>query len=223
MGYKIFGIFTLLFSLFFMFVIAEGSARILFVSGILYSLVLIFHNPLERLFASWTTHPLRAYAIGVVINGLIVETLAYTSSLDRIRAGEQIWLFASSSLTADLLLSLPYYLAYAWIFAWAVRKYDFSPLNLGVTIFIAQAIMVDVFTHFIQLFSGNILGFVQAGMLMLFTLHGSIILFSSKIKQQYPNRSRSWVRYPLVAVLQIIPVPIPLIIVFIKTIVFGIK
>jgi hypothetical protein len=217
MKYRIFGIFTLLFSLFFMFVVSEGSVRILFISGILYSFVLFFHNQLERLFTSWTTHPLRAYAIGVVVNGLIVETLAYTSQLDRIRAGEQVFLFATSSLTADLLLSLPYYLAYAWIFAWAVRKYDFSPLSLGVTIFIAQAVMVDVFTHFIQLFSGNILGFLQGGMLMLFTLHGSIILFSSMIKQQYPNRSRSWVRYPILGVLQLVPLPLPLIIVFIKT------
>jgi hypothetical protein len=214
--YKRFAVFTLFVSLFFMFVVTGGSERVLFLGGILYSLVFFFHSRLERFFASRTSHAIRAYGIGVLANGLIVEILAYASNTDKIRAGQEVFLFATSSLPADLLIGFPYYLTFALIFAWAVRKYYFSVFSLGVTIFIGQAMTVDIFSHLFQLLAGNIIGFLMAGLMMLFTLHAPIVLFSSKIQEQYPNRSRSWVRYPLLVLLQLIPLVITFIIVFIK-------
>src|SRR5262245_32312046 len=203
-GFQIFGVLTLLVSIFFLLAVARGSERLLFLGGIFYSGVLFFHAPLKQFIVLRTTHVLRAYGIAIFVNGMLMEVLAYFSSADRIRSGQEVFLFAPSSLFDDLISGLTYYITFVGIFVWALLRYDFSAFDLGVVIFLAQAMTVDAFTHLIQLFSGNVLGFLMAGLIMLFTFHAPIVLFSSAIKLRYPNRSRSFSRYPVVILLHLV-------------------
>jgi hypothetical protein len=223
-SYQKFAFLTLFVSLF-LFLVNTGSERILFIGGIVYSIVLFLHNSLERFLATRTTNVIHAYGTAVLINGLFIEILAYTSNTDKIAAGnlKDVHLFATSSLLTDLLMGLPYYIAFAFIFAWAVRKYDFTPLTLGFTIFLGQALTVDQFTHFIGLLGGNVPGFLLPGFLMLFTFHAPIILFWSKIQEQYPNRIHGWKKYPISIILQLLPLVMVLATAFIKIVILGIK
>lgn len=223
-NYQKFAFLSLFVSLFF-FMAQDGSEHILFIGGIVYSIVLFLHNPLERFLASRTTNVIQAYGKAVLINGLFIEILAYTSNTDKIVTGnlKDVHLFATSSLFTDLLMGLPYYIAFAFIFAWAVRKYDFTPLTLGFTIFLGQALTVDQFTHFIGLLGGNVPGFLLPGFLMLFTFHAPIILYWSKIQEQYPNRIQGWKKYPITIILQLLPLVLVLATAFIKIVILGIK
>jgi len=214
--YQKFGVFILTFALFFMLVVSDGSERILFFGGIGYGLVFIFHHPIKRFILPKVERPLLAYGTLVVMNGLFMEVLAYASNLEKIKAGESAYLFATSSLGLDLLISLPYYITFTLIFSLAVKKYAFSVFQLGFVIWLGQAMSVDIFSHFFELLSGNILGFALAGILMLFTLHAPILLFENKFQEIYPNRNRSWIKYPIVFFLQILPLAVTFIIVFIK-------
>jgi hypothetical protein len=223
-SYQKFALLTFFISLFF-FMVQDGSERILFVGGIIYSIVVFLHNPIERFLSSRTTNVIQAYGTAVLINGLFIEILAYTSNADAIAAGnlKDVHLFDTTSLLSDLLMSLPYYIAFAFIFAWAVSKYDFTPLSLGLTIFIGQALTVDQFTHFIGLLGGNVPGFLLPGFLMLFTFHAPIILFWLKIQEQYPNRIHSWKKYPITIILQLLPLVMVLATAFIKIVILSIK
>ncbi len=213
--YQKFGIFAILFSLFFGIAMAKGSERILYLAGIVYGLFFIFHAPIEKAIIPKIKRPLLSYGIAVVLNGLFVEVLAFLSNLDKIRAGETAYLFATSSIFADLLMSLPYYIVLAAVFAWSIRHYEISVFELGFIIWIFWAIFVDNWAHFKELvFQGQIVGFILAGFLMLFTLHGSILLFENKFKEIYPNRSMSWKKYPVVFSLQALSIIITFIIAF---------
>lgn len=214
--YQAFGTLSIIFSLFFGLVVAQDSSRILFLAGILYGLLFIFHKPLKRAVGSKTEKPLFAYGLAVVINGLVVEVLAYLSNLDKIKAGLPADLFATSSLAADLLVGLPYYIANAWVFVWALKRYQFTAFQLGFIIWLFNAFSVDVFKHFVELLQGNVLGFAIAGIIMLFTLHGPIVLFEDRIAQAYPNRSNSTVKYLKTFLLQFLPLAVTFAIVFIK-------
>jgi hypothetical protein len=218
--YRLYGILIFVFTLFFTLAIAQGQDRILYSAGFVYALVFIFHTQLRRFILPRVKRPLFAYGLLVVLNGLLVEALAYISNISRIQAGEEVFLFSTSSLLADLLLSLPYYLAFALIFVWILKRFRFSTLQFGLTVWFAQAVSVDIFSHFFELLSGNILGFFVAGITMLSVLHAPIVIFEEKFNHLYPARSTSFLRYPLLFVLQMIPIPIPFIIIFIKTVLF---
>jgi len=218
--YQIFGIFALLLSVFLIVVFTNLSTEsVLYIGGLVYALVFIFHRPLERVLMPWIKRPLFAYGVFIVLNGLFIETLAYLSNLDRIHAGEKVFLFASSSLCVDLLIGLPYYLSFALLFAWAMKRYDLSTFQLGLIIWFAQASSTDMFSHFIPLFIGGVpgvVGFILAGFTMLFTLHTPTILFDNRLREAYPNRSNSWLKYPVVIVMQVIPIIVTFIIAFVS-------
>lgn len=184
--------------------INKGSGKILAMAGFLYVLIFLFHRPLVRLFTK-VKRPLLAYGIAVLINGLIVEVLAYFSNLDTIHAGEKAYLFASSSLAEDLLISLPYYIVLALVYVWAVKKYKFTTFQLGFIIWLFWAINVDEWIHLFQLVAGGpagIIGFIFAGVTMLFTLHAPILFFESRLAEAYPNRVESKSKYFYVFLLQ---------------------
>lgn len=217
--YQKFGVFTLLLSLFLVFAFSQGLDRVLYISGLVYSAAFIFHKPIERIFISRLKKPLLAYALLVLTNGLLIETLAYFHNLPRIRAGEPVFLFDTSSLGADLLVSLPYYISFALIFTWLIKKYGFSTFEFTFMVGVTQALTTDEFTHAFALFTGGvggILGFIFAGFIMLFTLGTPYVWFENKFREAYPSRNTSWIKFPIGMILQLIPLAITFAIVFTK-------
>ena len=160
--YQKFGIGALVFSLLFMlFGHGQGIEDVLFIGGVVYGLVFIFHSPLERFIIPKTNHPVLLYGMLVLLNGLFVEVLAYIGNLPKIEAGKQAFLFSTSSLSADILLSLPYYIILAVIYMLVMKKYELTTFKLGVIIALFWAMFVDakqfapfvwVGSHFIGLF-----------------------------------------------------------------------
>lgn len=228
--YQKFGLFAIVLALFLMLAISQGSERILMWAGVVYGLVFVFHKPLERLFIERLKRPLLAYGILVVLNGLFVEVLAFLGNADKIRATGQADLFATTSLNADLLVSLPYYIVNAAVFMWAVKRYKFTIFKLGVIIWLFNAVFVDAVTiapfvfigkHFLALLHFNVIEFVVSGIMMLFTLHAAIVLFENKFQEIYPNRSHSWKKYPIVFALQYLPLMVTFAILFIGFNLFG--
>lgn len=202
--YQKFGLFTLAFSLFFMTAVARGSARVLFIGGIAYGLLFIFHNAAERLARKHVTRPLLAYGIAVVANGMFMEVLAYLSNLDLIRAGKKAMLFSQDSLLMDLAIGLPFYLLLSGIYCWALRRYVLTTFQMAAIIGLFWAIGVDEFTHARALLAGNVAEFLLAGLIMLFTLHGPIVVFEKQLQEAYPGRKSGWQRFPVVFFLQLL-------------------
>ncbi|MEZ0226081.1 MAG: hypothetical protein ACAH83_16115 [Alphaproteobacteria bacterium] len=219
--YQLFGLFSIAASAFFMLVAFQGSARLLFIGGFAYGLLLLFHKPAERLARKYVAHPLRAYGIGVVVNGMLMEVLAYTSSLDRIARGEKVPLFSHESLAEDLAIGLPYYIILAGVFCWSVRRYALTAFELGAVIFLFWAIAVDEFVHLRNLFQGAVLEFLLAGLLMVFTLHGSIVIFEKQLQEAYPNRRRGWQRFAVPFCLQILSFAAPVAAIGLKLLLAG--
>ena len=97
--------------------------------------------------------------------------------------------------------------------------------QLGVVIALFWAIFVDAITiapfvvigaHFIELLHGNIIAFVLAGFIMLYTLHAPILIFENKFNEIYPNRSESKAKYPIVFALQYLALIVTFIVVIIR-------
>jgi len=176
-------------------------------AGLLYSIIFLFHSPLERAFVARLEQPLRGYGVAVVLYGLVVETIAYLANVRRIKSGEPVWLFATDSLIQDLVMGLPYYLVLAWAFTWGVKRFVFSTFQLGVLIWATWSIATDEFKHVIALLGGNVVDFCVAGFMMLFTLHAPIVLFEKKLAAAYPARSDHWKKYPIVFGLQLLSLP----------------
>lgn len=221
--YQKFGIFTLLVGLFFGLVVTHGPERILFFGLVIYSFILFLHKKLEYKKQIEPSHLIRKFATGVVISGLFMETLAYLSNVERIQAGEKVPLFATSSLGADLSLGFFYYLTFALVFSWLVKKYNFTTKTLGLTIFFGQALTVDAFGHTLGLLGGNIPGFILAGLLMLPTLHTSMLIYGNSLQGALPARQKTWKMYPLALLMQLIPIVIVFTVTFIKIVILGIK
>lgn len=201
--------------------VAQGSEKILWLSGVLYGAFFIAHAPIERAVALRVRRPLLAYGVLVVLNGLLVEVLAYQSNLDRIRAGRGADLFATTSLAEDLLISIPYYVVNAGVLAWVVRRFAFTTFELAAAIWAYNAVAVDAFKHVIALFAGDVLGFLLAGVVMLFTLHAPIRLFDDTFRARYPDRSRSWAKYPIGFALQLLPLAATFVVSFLRFVVFD--
>ncbi len=199
--YQKFGLLAMAPSLF-LFTVLGGTERILFLSGILYGIGLLLHSRIEAFIIPRVGgRPLLAYGAAVVINGMLVETLAFLSNLDRIRAGERAFLFGRS-LEVDLLVGLPYYVTLAAVYSWSLKRYEMTAFELALVIWLFWAMAVDEFSHLFALLGGELLGFLLAGTLMLYTLHGPIVVFESRLRQAHPERSRSWKRFPVVFILQ---------------------
>lgn len=202
--YQKFGLFTLILSLFFLIVI-HGMERILFIGSTIYSLVFLFHTPLEQILIPRVRNPLSGYVFSILFCGLFIEVLAYLSNTMQIQSGEKAFLFTTDSLFLDLVMSLPYYGSFAFIFMWILKRYEFSTSQFGFVLWLGQAISVDEFSHLFSLLHGDIIGFIVAGFLMLFPLHTPLILFENTLREAYPERSHSKVKYPILLVSQLVP------------------
>jgi hypothetical protein len=197
-----FGIFTLFFALFFISITGKDSPHYIFYIAFPYASILFFHKYLERQ-AQKVKNPLFWYGIFVFLGGMLIEFFAYKTSIFLVALGKNPVVFCPESLACDLFLfGLPHYILIALGFMWTLRRYDFSVLQLGLVIFLFWAIVVDQFSHFVGLFVAGIpgiIGFVQAGLLMVFAFHGPYIIFQKRIRELFPARSISNKKYiPLV-------------------------
>ncbi len=196
--YKLFGLFTLIFSFFFIVVMGSDAPPYVFYIGLPYALVLFFHKRFELL-AQKVHKPLLWFGILVFLGGMLIEFLAYKTSVYLVAQGQNPVVFCPDSLACDLFLfGIPHYLLITYGFTWTLKRYDFSVFKFGLTIFLFWAVVVDQFTHFIGLFIGGIpgiIGFIQAGLLMVFAFHGPYIIFEKRIREMFPDRSTSRRKY----------------------------
>lgn len=196
--HKLFGIFTLLFTFFFIAVSGKDAPHYVFYIGFPYAFILLFHKKLRQLIQG-IKNPLFWYGVLVFLNGMLVEYFAYKTSIFLVAHGQNPVVFCPDSLGCDLILfGVPHYLLIAYGFVWALKRYDFSVFNLGFAIFLFWAIVVDQFSHFIGLLTGGIpgiIGFIQAGLLMVFAFHGPYIIFEQRIREVNPQRSLSKKKY----------------------------
>lgn len=197
-AYKLFGLFTLLFTLFFIIVMGGDAPSYVFYIGFPYALALFFHKRLKVL-ASEVQHPLLWFGFLVFVGGMLIEFLAYKTSGFLVASGQNPVVFCPDSLACDLVLfGIPHYVLIAYGFIWTLKRYDFSVFKFGMTIFLFWAVVVDQFSHFIGLFVGGIpgiVGFIQAGLLLVFAFHGAYIIFEKRIRELYPQRSSSRKKY----------------------------
>ncbi|MBL8994088.1 MAG: hypothetical protein JNM63_12155 [Spirochaetia bacterium] len=195
---KIFGISVLFATLFFIAIAGNRHPNALLYLGFPYALILIFRQSCVRL-ASQITRPILWYGIAIFLSGLLLEFLAFRTSVFLTAHGQKPFVFYPDSLAGDLLLfGVPHYALIAFGFTWTVRRYDFSIFQLGLAIFLFWAVVMDQFTHFIGLFTGGIpgiLGFFQAGFLMLAAFHGPYVIFEEGIRSIHPEGSRSVKKY----------------------------
>ena len=196
--YKLFGIFTTLFAFFFIFIIGRGAPHYVFYIAFPYTVILFFHKKFEALVQK-VQKPLLWYGVFVFLGGMLVEFFAYKTSAFLVALGQNPVVFCPESLACDLFLfGVPHYALIAYGFVWTVRRYDFSVRQLGLAIFLFWAIVVDQFSHLVGLFVGGIpgiIGFTQAGLLMLFAFHGPYIIFEKRIREILPERSNSKKKY----------------------------
>ena len=204
-SYRLFGIFTLLFTFFFIAITGKDAPHYIFYIGFLYAFILFFHKSLERR-AQKTANPLFWFGTFVFLCGLLVEFFAYKTSIFLVAHGQNPVVFCTTSLSCDLLLfGVPHYALIAYGFVWVLRRYDFSVRKFGLAIFFFWAITVDQFSHFIGLFIGGIpgiLGFIQGGLLLVFAFHGPYIIFEKRIREMLPGRSLSKKKYVATSLFQ---------------------
>jgi hypothetical protein len=205
MKYKIFGIFVLIISVFFFFIVIDNKLEgIIFLMGMFYGIVAIFHNKIERVIISRIRRPLFIYGFLVFLGGMLIELTAYISNIPKIQAGEKVYLF-STNLFLDLLIGFPHYVALGLTWAWLLKRYKLSAFQQAVLIGLFWAIVVDEFSHFFALLSGNILDFIIIGLLMVYALNWPLVILQNKIDETYPNRNNSWTKFPIAFLGQIVP------------------
>lgn len=205
MKYKIVGIFVLITSVFFFFPVIKNKLEgAIFLMGIFYGIVAIFHNKIEKLITSRIKRPLLVYGFLVFLGGMFIEFMAYISNISKIQAGEKVYLF-SPNLFQDLLIGFPHYIALGLVWAWFLKRYKLSALQQALLIGFFWAIVVDDFSHFFALISGNILDFIIAGLLMVYALNWPLVILQNKLEEAYPNRNNRWTKFPIIFLSQIAP------------------
>lgn len=204
-AYRIFGIASLLLTLFFVAAAGDQHPRGLIYLGFPYAVLLIFREQCARL-VDRMPRPLLLYGLSVFIGGLVLEYFAYRTGVFLTAHGQKAFLFYPDSLVLDLFLfGAPHYAFLACGLAWTVRRYEFSVFKLGLAIFLFWAMAGDAGSHFVGLFNGGIagvLGFIQAGFLMLPVFHGPYVLFEKKMGEAFPARSPSIKKYLVLALIQ---------------------
>lgn len=205
MAEKITGAIILLVSVF-LARLAGGWNGTVFVIGIIYGLALAFRKTLRNLVRG-TPKPLITYGLLVFIGGLFLEIAAYLSNLDRITAGESVYLF-STSFTKDFLIGLPHYAAVAAVWCWVVKRYKISALQQFVLILIFWGIVVDEFSHLFALIAGNVVDFILAGWVIVSGLNWPLLLLEEKLESTFPDRNTNWVRFPIAFFSQIVAFPV---------------
>ena len=202
---KILGVFVFILSAFFFFVVVENKLEgVIFLMGMFYGIVTIFHNKIEKVFIAKIQRPLLIYGFLVFLGGMLIELTAYISNIPKIQAGEKVYLF-SPNLFQDLLIGFPHYVALGLTWAWLLKRYKLSAFQQAVLIGLFWGIVVDEFSHFFALLSGNMFDFIIAGLLMVYDLNWPLVILQNKIEETYPNRNNRWAKFPVVFLGQVVP------------------
>ena len=202
---KILGVFVFILSAFFFFVVVENKLEgVIFLMGMFYGIVTIFHNKIEKVFIAKIQRPLLIYGFLVFLGGMLIELTAYISNIPKIQAGEKVYLF-SPNLFQDLLIGFPHYVALGLTWAWLLKRYKLSAFQQAVLIGLFWGIVVDEFSHFFALLSGNMFDFIIAGLLMVYALNWPLVILQNKIEETYPNRNNRWAKFPVVFLGQVVP------------------
>jgi len=214
-NYQKFGVFAIAISIPFVFAsfLNQGQG-IIFVIGILYGLIFIFHSRVEKSIIPKIKKPLIFYGVFVFLSGMLIESLAYLNNLKKIKAGQDVYLFSSDFITDLFIKGLPHYILIAFFLSLLVRKYYFSVFELGFILWLFWAVVVDKFSHLHALLAGNVLDFTMAGLLMVFGLHWPILVFRDSLDEAYPKRSRHWFKYPVAFMSLILSVIVLTVLVF---------
>lgn len=200
-----FGVFSFLLSVFLIIVLPDKLDSLIFVLGLFYGLVTIFHRKIEELITPIVSGaPLVYFAILIFVGGMLAELLAYASNLGRITAGEEVFLF-SPNLLQDLVIGFPHYVSLGLVWMLLVKRYRLSAFQQGLLIWLFWGIVVDNFSHLLALLSGNILDFVIAGLILVFALNWPLVLMQDILDERYPFRKSGWTKYIIGFTAQIIP------------------
>jgi len=213
-NYQKFGVFAIVISIPFVFASFFNQGQgIIFVIGILYGLIFIFHSRVEKSIPK-IKKPLIFYGVLVFLSGMFIEALAYFNNLAKIKAGQNVYLFSPDFITDLFIKGLPHYILIAIFLSLLVRKYYFSVFELGFILWLFWAVVVDKFSHLHALLAGNVLDFTMAGLLMVFGLHWPILVFRDSLDEAYPKRSRHWFKYPVAFMSLILSVIVLTVLVF---------
>lgn len=197
-NYQKFGIFAIVISIPFTVVSFFNQGQgVIFVIGIVYGLIFIFHAKIEKIIIPKIKRPLIFYGLFVFLSGMLIESLAYFNNLAKIKAGQDVYLFSTDFISDLFIKGIPHYILIAVFLSLLVKKYYFSVFELGFILWLFWAVVVDRFSHLHALLAGNPLDFTMAGLLMVFGLHWPILVFYNSLNEAYPKRSRHWFKYPV--------------------------
>lgn len=179
----------------------EGAV---FLVGVLYGIILIFHSVIEKTFFAGIKRPLLAYGLLVFAGGILIELAAYISNIPKIREGKPVYLF-SPNLLGDFLIACPHYIALGATWAWVIERYKLSAFQQAILIGLFWAVVVDSFSHVQNLLRGNVLDFIMAGLIMVTALNWPLVLMQNELARVLPGRRNGWTKYPVAFLAQIIP------------------
>jgi hypothetical protein len=148
--------------------------------------------------------PLPLYGAMMLTSGMVTETLAFTAELGSIRAGRDVYLF-SRRFVPDLLIALPQYAAIAAVWSWFFRRYHLTPARQGWALFFFWALTMDQFSHVPALLAGNVVNFVNAGLLMVATFNWPLVVLAPGMDARLPGRRGGVVALTVAAVIQFVP------------------
>lgn len=202
---KLAGVFALVASAFVFLAVYHGRLEgVIFLLGMFYGLVVIFHERIAGAISSRTRRPLFTYGLLVFVGGMLLELAAYCSNLPKIQAGQKVYLF-SPKLGQDLLIGFPHYVALGLTWAWLLKRYRLSAWQQALLLGLFWGIVVDNFSHFRALLSGQVLDFIVAGLLLVFALNWPLVILQGKLDGAFPRRVNHWTKFPIVFLAQVVP------------------
>lgn len=190
------------------FIISMSKANpggAMFVMGIWYGLVLIFLEKFKKIILLKKDKYLFKYGLLIFISGMIIELIAYITSIPQIQKTGTAYLF-STNLSLDLLIGLPHYAAVGFTWAWVIRRFTLSAIQQLPLIVIFWGLSLDEFIHLQALLRGNVLDFLAAGLFVVYAFNWPLVVMQEKFKEEYPNRINSWVKFPIAFFVQILPI-----------------
>ncbi len=189
----------------FAFAVKGNLAGVIFVSGIWYGFVLIFRKKIGNAIIPRNGKLLFRYGFLIFISGMVLEFLAYITSIPLIQKTGTAYLF-STSLPMDLLIGLPHYAAVGFTWAWVIKRFNLSALQQVPLIVIFWGMSLDGFSHLRALLAGNVLDFVIAGLIMAYAFNWPLVVMQDKFGELYPNRNNGWRKFPIAFFVQILPI-----------------
>jgi hypothetical protein len=86
-----------------------------------------------------------------------------------------------------------------------LKRYQLAAWQQAVLLGLFWGLVVDNFSHFLALLSGNVLDFAVAGLVMVFALNWPLVIMQRRLAETYPRRSNHWTRFPVAFLAQVIP------------------